>query len=364
MTDGPLQKTPLHAAHVALGAKMVPFGGWDMPVQYEGIMAEHRAVRTAAGMFDVSHMGEVVLRGPRAVEIAQRLCTNAVSKLADGAAAYTVMCRPSGGIVDDCIVYRRAADDVYVIVNASNIDKDLAWIREIAGSACDVIDESPETGLIAVQGPTAVGIVAKLAGEDLGARLPSFHHGRATVAGVSVMAARTGYTGEDGFELACAAKDTVALWNALHAAGVAPIGLGARDTLRLEARLALYGNDLDETTSPLEAGLGWVVKWDNDFIGKDALAKQKADGVTRKLAGFVIDGRGIARHGYAIVDAAGTKLGEVTSGTTGPTVGKAIGLGYVPTALAQPGTTLTIDCRGKATPAVVHQGPFYKRSQG
>lgn len=362
MSDQALQKTPLHAAHVALGARMVPFGGWDMPVQYEGIMAEHRAVRTAAGMFDVSHMGEVVLRGPRALEVAQKLCTNAVSKLADGAAAYTVMCRPTGGIVDDCIVYRRASDDVFIIINASNIDKDLAWIRETAGSACEVIDESAGTGLVAVQGPNAVGIVSKLAGEDLGKRLPSFHHGRATVAGVGVFAARTGYTGEDGFELACKAGDTVKLWDALREAGVVPAGLGARDTLRLEARLALYGNDLDESTSPLEAGLGWVVKWDHDFIGKPALAAQKNAGVTRKLAGFVIDGRGIARHAYPIVDAAGAKIGEVTSGTTGPTVGKAIGMGYVPTALAAPGTTLTIDCRGKATPAVVHQGPFYKRS--
>src|SRR5688500_1840163 len=344
---------------------MVELGGWHMPLQYQGIIAEHRAVRAAGGLFDVSHMGEVSLRGPRAAAAVQRLVTNDAGKLTDGAAMYTVMCLPAGGIVDDCIVYRRAADDYMIIVNASNQPKDLAWIREHAGGA-EVVDESAETGLIAVQGPT---VVALLAGMAEGADLPAvkrFHFARCRVAGVPVLAARTGYTGEDGFELACPADQAVALWRALVGAGLAPIGLGARDTLRLEARLSLYGNDIDETTTPYEAGLGWVVKPDaKDFIGKDALLRQKAEGLRRTLVGFRIEGRGIARHDYPIVDRArpdgAQVIGKVTSGTTGITVGGAIGLGYVPTELGAPGTQLTIDCRGKDVAATVVKGPFYQR---
>ena len=360
-----LRRTPLRDLHVAAGAKMVEFGGWEMPLQYQGIVAEHRACRSGAGLFDVSHMGEVALRGPRAAEAVQRLVTNAVGKLDDGAAMYTVMCYPDGGIVDDCIVYRRAEGDYMVVVNASNAAKDLAWMREQAGALAEVIDESEVTGLIAVQGPHAVEMVARLADSDLAA-VKRFRFARAAVAGVPCLAARTGYTGEDGFELACPADQAPALWSALVASGGTPIGLGARDTLRLEARLCLYGNDIDETTTPLEAGLGWVVKLDaGDFIGRDALVRQKAEGVRRSLIGFRIEGRGIARHGYPIVDrarpAGDQVIGQVTSGTTGITVGGAIGMGYVPVACAAPGSQLTIDCRGKDVTAQVVKGAFYQR---
>lgn len=360
-----LRRTPLHALHVAAGAKMVEFGGWEMPLQYQGIIAEHRAVRSAVGLFDVSHMGEVALRGPRAAEAVQRLVTNAVGKLDDGAAMYTVMCYPDGGIVDDCIVYRRAHDDFMVVVNASNTEKDLAWMREQAGAIAEVVDESEATGLIAVQGPQAVATVAGLADGDLAA-VKRFRFARAAIAGVPCLACRTGYTGEDGFELACPADQTPALWSALVAAGGAPIGLGARDTLRLEAKLCLYGNDIDQSTTPLEAGLGWVVKLDaGDFVGRDALLRQKAEGVTRSLVGFRIEGRGIARHGYPIVDrahpAGDQVIGQVTSGTTGITVGGAIGMGYVPVARSAPGSELTVDCRGKDVSAQVVKGAFYQR---
>jgi aminomethyltransferase len=361
----PLRRTPLYELHVAAGAKMVEFGGWEMPLSYQGIIAEHRAVRSSVGLFDVSHMGEVALRGPRAAEAVQRLVTNAVGKLDDGAAMYTVMCYPDGGIVDDCIVYRRAADDYLIVVNASNTAKDLAWMRENAGGMAEVVDESDATGLIAVQGPQAVAMVAKLADSDLAA-VKRFRFARAAVAGVPCAAARTGYTGEDGFELACPAGRAAELWGALVAAGGTPIGLGARDTLRLEAKLCLYGNDIDETTSPLEAGLGWVVKFDaGDFIGKDALVRQQAEGVRRRLVGFRIDGRGIARHGYAVVDrarpAGDQVIGQVTSGTTGITVGGAIGMAYVPVDRSAPGSELTIDCRGKDVTARVVKGAFYQR---
>jgi aminomethyltransferase len=344
---------------------MVEFGGWEMPLQYQGIIAEHRAVRSAVGLFDVSHMGEVALRGPRAAEAVQRLVTNAVGKLDDGAAMYTVMCYPDGGIVDDCIVYRRAQDDFMVVVNASNTEKDLAWMREQAGAIAEVVDESDATGLIAVQGPQAVAMVAGLSDGDL-TGVKRFRFARAAIAGVPCLACRTGYTGEDGFELACPAEQAPALWSALVLAGGTPIGLGARDTLRLEAKLCLYGNDIDQTTTPLEAGLGWVVKFDaGDFIGRDALVRQKAEGVKRSLVGFRIEGRGIARHGYPIVDRARPSgdqvIGQVTSGTTGITVGGAIGMGYVPVARSAPGSELTVDCRGKDVTAQVVKGAFYQR---
>jgi aminomethyltransferase len=344
---------------------MVEFGGWEMPLQYQGIIAEHRAVRSGVGLFDVSHMGEVALRGPRAAEAVQRLVTNAVGKLDDGAAMYTVMCYPDGGIVDDCIVYRRAQDDFMVVVNASNAEKDLAWMREHAGAIAEVVDESDATGLIAVQGPQAVAMVAGLSDSDL-TGVKRFRFARAVIAGVPCLACRTGYTGEDGFELACPAEQAPALWSALVLAGGTPIGLGARDTLRLEAKLCLYGNDIDQTTTPLEAGLGWVVKFDaGDFIGRDALVRQKAEGVKRSLVGFRIEGRGIARHGYPIVDrarpAGDQVIGQVTSGTTGITVGGAIGMGYVPVARSTPGSELTVDCRGKDVTALVVKGAFYQR---
>ncbi len=362
-----MKQTPLVAAHRAAGARLIDFGGWEMPVQYKlGILKEHKAVRENVGLFDVCHMGEVSLRGPKAAEAVQALITGDVHSLDDGAALYTLMCLENGGIVDDCIVYRRSDNDYLIILNAANRAKDYNWICDHARGA-EIVDEGDDTGLIAVQGPNAVALVDSLSPAEL-AKVDRFHFAMADVAGVPCMVARTGYTGEDGFELACPAAKTEALWNALLEGGkdVQPIGLGARDTLRLEAKLSLYGNDIDETTSPLEAGLGWAVKLDSGpFVGSEAIAKQKAEGVSRKLVGMILEGRGIARHGYDIVDRSRTGnqvLGQVTSGTTGPTVGKAIALGYVPTEYAKGGTTFAVDCRGKDIPATVHVGPFYKRS--
>jgi aminomethyltransferase len=366
------RRTPLWAQHKQLGARLIDFGGWDMPVAYPaGTIKEHRAVRESVGLFDVSHMGEAVLRGPRVREAIDRLTTNAVASAPPGKAVYTLLCRPTGGVVDDCIFYKRSDTEFFVIVNASNTAKDLAWFRDEAGALCDIEDQSDATALIAVQGPQAIALVDKLAGGTLGGLVKNAF-AEVVVAGVRCMAARTGYTGEDGFELACANDDAVALWTALVEnlpPGGLPIGLGARDTLRLEARLPLYGNDLDDDHTPLEAGLGWAVKLDHEFIGADALRAQKQRGVERQLAGFTIadDARAIARHGYAVVDRSlgageAAVIGTVTSGGPGICVGGAIGLAYVPTARAAAGTQLTIDCRGKDVPATVVSGKFYKRT--
>jgi aminomethyltransferase len=358
-----MKQTPLYSKHVAAGGKIIDFGGWALPVQYTGIMEEHRHVRAAAGLFDVSHMGEVYLRGHAATAAVQKLVTNDIDKLADGQALYTVMCRPDGGIIDDLIVYRDSADSYFLVINAANVDKDVRWMNEQVGRSIGVQDHSDGLALLAVQGPRAVAIVASLADEPV-AELESFHHQHATVAGIrSVRVARTGYTGEDGFELAVHAEQATKLWDALLEAGngvLRPIGLGARDTLRLEARLCLYGNDLDEAHTPHEAGLSWVVKG-KGFVGEEALQKQLATGVTRKLVGFVMKDRGIARHGYNIVGDGGP-IGVVTSGTTGPTVERAIGLGYVIAGAAKVGGELIVDCRGKLARAEIVKGPFYKRN--
>ncbi|HSK02821.1 MAG TPA: glycine cleavage system aminomethyltransferase GcvT [Kofleriaceae bacterium] len=367
------RKTPLWEAHKQLGARLIDFGGWDMPVQYPtGTVKEHRTVREAVGLFDVSHMGEVYLRGPRVREVVDRLTTNAVAGAPAGKAVYTLLCLPSGGVIDDCIFYKYSDEEFLVVVNASNTAKDLEWLREQSMSLCDVVDVSDEKALIAVQGPKAVALVDELAGGAL-AGLTSFTFApEAVVAGVPCIAMRTGYAGEEGFELCCANEHAPRLWSALLEAatprGGLPIGLGARDSLRLEARLPLYGNELDDDHTPLEAGLGWAVKLDGrDFIGADALRRQKAAGLTRKLAGFRIDEahRAIARHGYPVVDRGITEgspvIGVVTSGGPGVHVGGAIGLAYVPIAKAAPGGTLTIDCRGKDVPATVVEGKFYKR---
>ncbi|HEY4244273.1 MAG TPA: glycine cleavage system aminomethyltransferase GcvT [Kofleriaceae bacterium] len=368
-----LQRTPLWAIHKQLGARLIDFGGWDMPVSYPaGTVKEHKATREAVGLFDVSHMGECYLRGARVREAVEALTSNAVAAAPVGKAVYTLLCRPSGGVVDDCIFYKRADDEYFVIINASNTAKDLEWFREHTHGLCDVVDVSPETSLIAVQGPKAIAMVDRLAGGTLSG-LTSFTFATAQIAGVTCVAARTGYTGEDGFELACDNADAPALWTALLEAatplGGLPVGLGARDTLRLEAKLPLYGNDLDDDHTPLEAGLGWAVKLDGrNFLGSDVLRAQKANGVERSLVGFRLEegARAIARHGYAVVDR-GRGLGEaavigtVTSGGPAITVGGAIGLAYVPKALAATGTHLTIDCRGKDIPATVVAGKFYKR---
>ena len=369
------RKTPLWDQHKQLGARLIDFGGWDMPVSYPaGTIKEHKAVREAVGLFDVSHMGEAYLRGPNARAQVDRLTTNNVAGAAPGKAIYTLLCRPDGGVVDDCIFYKRSDEEFFVIVNASNTGKDLEWFREHVQFPCDVVDVSDETALIAVQGPKAVAMVDALAGGSL-AQLPTFAFADAEVAGVKCVAGRTGYTGEDGFELACANYDAPKLWAALMEAatplGGLPIGLGARDSLRLESKLPLYGNDLDDVHTPLEAGLGWAVKLEGrEFLGAGRLREQKAKGLERQLVGFTIaeDLRAIARHGYPVVDRSlgvgdAATIGTVTSGGPGIYVGGAIGLAYVPVAKAAPGTQLTIDCRGKDVPATVVAGKFYKRSK-
>jgi aminomethyltransferase len=367
----PMQRTPLYDAHLRLGARMVDFGGWAMPVSYPGgILDEHRATREAVGVFDVCHMGEIHFRGSRAAEAVQRLVTNDVGRLTDGRALYTVACLPSGGILDDLIVYRLAADHYLTVVNASTLEKDRAWFFEHARSLCEVVDASAETGLVAFQGPGAKHALQPLTKVALGELARFAFIERLEIAGVQASIARTGYTGEDGFEIFCAAQDAPALWDRLveAAAGIGgkPVGLGARDTLRLEARLPLYGNDLDETTTPLEAGLGWVVKLEGaDFIGREALRAQKAAGIKRKLCGFVMTGRGIARHGYPIHSSGdgAEVIGTTTSGGPAPTVGKNVGLGYLPVELDRAGAFISVDCRGKRVDAEVVQGPFYKRDQ-
>jgi aminomethyltransferase len=359
-----LAQTPLHAAHVEAGAKMVDFTGWHMPVQYAGILAEHQAVREDVGLFDVSHMGEIDFHGPQALAAVHKLITNDTTKLVDGQALYTAVCLPSGGIVDDCIVYRRAHDDLRIVVNASNIAKDEAHFREHVGHMCEIVNRSDETALIAVQGPRARKLMAELAGPGV-MEIAGFHFGSCTVAGKPVVAARTGYTGEDGFELFTAAADARAVWDALIAGGAKPCGLGARDTLRLEAKLCLYGNDIDATTTPYEAGLGWVVKpKDHDFVGSEALAAQQRDGLTQTLIGFKIQGKGTARHGWDLVaspDSGAEVIGRVTSGGPAPTVGGSIGIGYVKPAYNKPGTIIAARSQHKILPAEIVKGPFYRR---
>ena len=366
--DGQARETPLTSAHRRLGAKLIDFGGWLMPVNYpDGIIEEHKATRSAVGIFDVCHMGEIHFRGPRAAEAVQRLVTNSVSAMVDGRAMYAVACHPSGGIVDDLIVYRVTHDHFLIVVNASNIEKDYRHFIENVGALCQIGNESDTTALIAFQGPKAEAAMAGLADADLTTLRSFYFLPGCHVAGRPAWIARTGYTGEDGFEIFCSPDHAPALWDALLDAalrvGGKPVGLGARDTLRLESRLSLYGNDLSDTTTPLEAGLGWVVKFEaGDFIGKAALLRQREAGLQRKLVGFEMRERGIARHGYAIHDvASGVRLGEVTSGTVGPWIGKNIGMGYVPTSYAEPGTRIAIDCRGKPAQAEVVKGPFYRR---
>ena len=354
---------------MALGARIVPFAGWEMPVQYAGIVEEHKAVRNAAGLFDVSHMGEIVLRGQYAAQVVDYLVTNDAKKLADGQAMYTCACNERGTILDDLIVYRRTSDDWLVVCNASNVEKIRAHFARAADAHCDFEDRSDSTALMALQGPRAFDVLAKLGGDAVElAHLRSFRFREAALAGVLCTVARTGYTGEDGVEVFCAWNDAPVVWRALlqvgSALGIKPVGLGARDTLRLEARLSLYGNDIDETTNPLEAGLGWVVKLDKgDFVGRSALADIHAQPLARRLVGFEMIGRGMARHGYVLRDTDGRDVGVCTSGSPGPTVGKNIGLGYLPATMSSIGTRLLVDCRGKNVEAIVVTTPFYKRTK-
>jgi len=365
MASETLKRTPLHAAHVAAGARMVPFGGWDMPVQYSGIIDEHRAVRTRAGLFDVSHMGEVSLTGPGAVAFVQRLVTNDLDRIASGQAMYTPMCTAEGGIIDDLLVYRLGDARLMLVVNAANTDTDLAWFRSHLARDVSLTDVSAETALLALQGPRASAILARLTREPVDLIKYYWFREGVEVAGRRAIVSRTGYTGEDGFELYAPAEDAVHLWQAIleagRADGILPAGLGARDTLRLEAGLLLHGNDMDTTTTPMEVPLGWTVKLQKgDFIGADVLRRQKTEGTRRRLVGFVLDGRAIARHGFPVhVD--GRPAGTVTSGSFGPTVEKSIGLGFVPPAQAAPGSPIAVEIRGRAVPGTVVKLPFYTR---
>jgi aminomethyltransferase len=341
---------------------MVDFAGWEMPVQYSGVIEEHRAVRTAAGLFDVSHMGEVRVRGAGAEAFLQRLTPNDVTKLVPGRAHYSGLLTDRATYIDDILIYRLGAEDFMVVVNASNAPRDFEWIASRAAGLpeVEVTDESPRYALLALQGPKALAILAPLAMPDVsGLKYYGFAEG--TVAGVPALISRTGYTGEDGFEIYLAPEHAADVWRQLLAAGAVPAGLGARDTLRLEAAMALYGHEIDESTTPFEAGLNWVVKLDKgEFLGRDALLAQKSAGAGKKLVGFEVRGRGIARQGHAVVSD-GRPVGVVTSGTWSPTFEKALGLAYVPPEMAATGTPLAIDVRGKTLPAVVVETPFYKR---
>lgn len=351
----------------ALGARFVPFAGYEMPVQFAGLMAEHQAVRTAAGVFDVSHMGEVIVEGPEALAAMQWLVTNDVAKLTDGRALYTVMCVASGGIVDDLIIYRESETRYFICINASRRADDVAHMKqELARFEVTVTDVSDDYGQLAIQGPKADDIVASMTTANVRDMAP-FTWLDATVGGVPVRVARTGYTGESGYEVYVKPKDAQVFWDALMKAGephgLKPAGLGSRDTLRLEMKYALYGNDIDLEHTPLEAGLGWVVKLEKgDFQGRAALVRQKEQGIARKLVGFTMKDRGIPRQGY-VIRHDGQDVGVVTSGTHSPSLNEPIGVAYVPANLAAVGSTFDVVIRDRAVPAVVAKTPFYKREE-
>ncbi len=362
MSDA-LQRTPLYDRHVAAEAKIVPFAGFEMPVQYRtGITAEHRAVREAAGLFDVSHMGEFVVRGPQALHLVQHVSVNDAAQIEVGQAQYSAMCLENGCVVDDLLIYR-FADRYMLVVNASNLGKDWNWIEGHAQAfECGLEDVSQDTGLLALQGPAARQILRPLASIDID-DVKYYRFAEGEVAGVPAVISGTGYTGEDGFELYVGANDAPALWDALMEAGadagLMPVGLGARDSLRLEMGYALYGNDLDEQHTTLESGLGWVTKMNKgDFVGCEALAAQRESGVARRLVGMRLEGRGFPRPGYDIVHEREV-VGTVTSGTVSPSLGSGIAMGYVPVDLAKPDTRLQIDLRGRPVDALVQRPPFY-----
>lgn len=345
------RRTPLHAAHLALGARMVPFAGWDMPVQYEGVIAEHRAVREDCGAFDVSHMGEVEVEGPRAKELLQSLVSNDLDKIGAGQAQYTLLTNDDGGIIDDLIVYRLDDFRFFLIVNAANTAADFAWIKEREITGSDVRDVSDEYGLIAVQGPKSI--------ERLGLHdAPAFTFAEAELGGVPVMVNRTGYTGEPGVELLVMAGDAVALWEHVLDRGAVPCGLGARDTLRLEVCYPLHGSDIDGDTDAISAGLGWTCALEKEFTGVATLRRVKEEGPTERLIAFVMEDSAIPRAGMDIAEG-----GRVTSGTHSPMLDRGIGLGYVPAPRASPGEKITIDVRGKERGAHIVQKPIYKREE-
>jgi aminomethyltransferase len=363
-----LKKTPLNARHRASGARMVPFGGWDMPVEYTGIVAEHMAVRERVGLFDVSHMGEIEIAGANALDAVQRISSNDASKLQIGQAQYSGLMTAGGTFVDDLLVYRLAPSHFLLVVNAGNIEKDYAYIAEQIKPCGDAVavDASSRYALIAVQGPKALEVLQPLTGVGL-ADIKYYWFAHGEVAGVRSTISRTGYTGEDGFEIFVPPQSADRVWQAVieagQSAGIVPCGLGARDTLRLEAGMRLYGNDIDDTTTALEADLGWIIGWKkSDFLGAGVLRDQKANGLGRKIVGFEMVDRAIARHGYDayIGDA---KVGSVTSGTQTPFVKKAIGMAYLPLAQAAAGTEFDVDVRGRRCRAVVVPMPFYKRAK-
>ena len=360
-----LKHIALNDLHVRLGAKMVPFAGYLMPVSYEGINAEHETVRNRVGVFDVSHMGEFILKGPHALDLIQKVTSNDAAKLFDGKVQYSCLPNDRGGIVDDLLVYRIDEQTYMLVVNASNIEKDWNWIRKQDEWNVEMHNISDKTSLLAVQGPLAADVLQPLTNMDL-RNMEYYSFAKGVFAGIeNVLVSATGYTGAGGFEVYFENGSAGKIWDAIFEAGKAqgirPIGLGARDTLRLEMGFCLYGNDIDDTTSPIEAGLGWITKFTKPFINSDALKRQKEEGVSRKLVGFEMIDRGIPRHDYEVRDAAGIAIGKVTSGTQSPTLNKAIGLAYVPPAFAREGSEIFIQVRDKALRAKIVKIPFYKK---
>ena len=359
-----MKNTALTHIHESLGAKMVPFAGYHMPVQYEGINAEHETVRSGVGVFDVSHMGEFLIEGEHALELIQRISSNDASKLQVEDAQYSCMPNDTGGIVDDLIIYRVKEQTYLLVVNASNIDKDWDWISKHNSNNAEMKNISDNFSLLAIQGPKAVDAMQSLTSVDL-SEIPFYKFRVADFAGIDhVIISATGYTGSGGFEIYCKNSEVEQVWNKVFEAGAAygikPIGLAARDTLRLEMGYCLYGNDIDDTTSPIEAGLGWITKFTKDFVNSKALLQQKEEGVSQRLRAFELQTKGIPRQGYDIVDEAGNKIGVVTSGTMSPSLKKGIGMGYVNTGHTKFGTQIFIQVRNKALPAVVVKLPFYK----
>ena len=359
-----MKNTALSHIHEALGAKMVPFAGYNMPVQYEGVTAEHINVRENIGVFDVSHMGEFIIRGEGAFELVQKVTSNDVSKLVDGKVQYTCLPNGKGGIVDDLLVYRMDKQTYLLVVNASNIEKDWDWISKYNTKGVEMVNISDDTSLLAVQGPKAVTALQTLTEMNI-SEMKYYTFQKGTFAGKdNVLISTTGYTGAGGFEIYFKNEDAEVIWNAVFEAGkdfnITPVGLAARDTLRLEMGFCLYGNDINDTTSPLEAGLGWITKLTNDFVDSDFLKQQKQEGVKRRLVGFELLDRGVPRHGYDVVNGQGDKIGVVTSGTMAPSLKKAIGLAYVPVDMKAEGTEIYIAVRKKQLKAKVVSLPFYK----
>jgi aminomethyltransferase len=360
-----MKDTVLTQTHISLGAKMVPFAGYNMPVSYEGVNVEHETVRKKVGVFDVSHMGEFLIGGPQALKLIQKVTSNDASKLGIGQAQYSCMPNESGGIVDDLIVYRIKEEQYMLVVNASNIEKDWNHIsRYNTPIGAEMRDISEDYSLLAIQGPKAVEAMQALTSVDL-SEIKFYNFVVADFAGIDyAIISATGYTGSGGFEIYCKNSEVQRIWDKVFEAGadfgIQPIGLGARDTLRLEMGYCLYGNDIDEETSPIEAGLGWITKFSKDFVNSESLAKEKEQGPVRKLVGFELGEKGIPRHGYEIVDDQGQKIGTVTSGTMSPSLGKGIGLGYVPSPLSRPGQKIQIQIRKNTVPATVVKPPFYK----